>query len=142
MIREMRKPLFWETFFLLAVVSFVNYIATAYHLYWSINEFDSGVHFLGGATVSTFFAWLYFYSGYFSPARRDLWQFFLISVIGTLFISVSWEAYELVLGEARFDKAGYAFDTALDLIMDTLGSIAACFYAYMREVKISTEIQN
>ncbi len=70
-----------------------------------------------------------------------MWQFILISIIGTLFVSVLWEAYELVLGEAQFDKTGYAFDTGMDLIMDTLGSVAACLYGYVRELNFSSEFR-
>ena len=128
-----KQPLFWETFVLLTTVGVLNYIANIYHLYWSVNEFDSLVHFLGGATLSAFFLWLYFYSGLFNPTNRKLKDFLLVSVLGAMFVAVSWEIYELFLGEAVMNKAEYPFDTMLDIIMDLLGILAICFYGYLKE---------
>ena len=128
-----KQPLFWETFVLLTTVGVLNYIANIYHLYWSVNEFDSLVHFLGGATLSAFFLWLYFYSGFFNPTNRKLKDFLLVSVLGAMFVAVSWEIYVLFLGEAVMNKAEYPFDTMLDIIMDLLGILAICFYGYLKE---------
>lgn len=128
-----KQLLFKETFILLALVGVLNYIANLYHLYWSTYEFDSLVHFLGGATLSAFFLWLYFYSGLFNPTERKLKNFLLVSILGSMFIAVSWEIYELFLGEAVMNKAEYPFDTMLDIIMDMLGILAICFYGYLKE---------
>lgn len=133
------KPLFWETFFLLALVGFLNFVAGKYHLYWSITEFDSLMHFLGGAFVSIFFLWLYFFSGFFSSAKRSITQFLLVSFFGVLFIATIWEIYELILGEAKFARTSYAFDTTLDFIMDFLGALAACMYGYLKKIKYESE---
>jgi len=129
----LKKPLFIETFILLVIVGVLDRIANIYHLYWSVNEFDSVVHFLGGATLSAFFLWLYFFSGYFNPAKRDLKTFLLVSIFGAMFVAVSWEIYEIFLGEAVMNKAEYPFDTMLDIIMDLLGILAVCFYGYLKE---------
>jgi len=128
-----KQLLFKETFILLALVGVLNYIANLYHLYWSVGEFDSLVHFLGGATLSAFFLWLYFYSGLFNPTERKLKNFLLVSILGGMFVAVSWEIYELFLGEAVMNKAEYPFDTMLDIIMDMLGILAICFYGYLKE---------
>lgn len=131
----LKKPLFLETFLLLAIVGILNYVATRYDLYWSINEFDSLMHFLGGATVSIFFLWGYFYSGAFNSTNTSLTRFLSVSLLGLLLVAVLWEIYELVLGEAKFAKSTYLSDTTLDFIMDFLGGIAACMYAYLRKIK-------
>lgn len=131
----MKKPLFWETVGLLAVVAILNYFATKYHLYWSVSEFDSLVHFLGGATLAMFFLWLYFFSGKFAPKRRDLNYFLLVSVAGSVFVAFCWEIYEILLGEAKFNLGEYPADTFLDIIMDILGMVAACFYGYTKELR-------
>ena len=119
-------------FVLFMIVGVLNYIATVNHLYWSIYEFDSLVHFLAGAALSMFFLWLYFFSGFFNSQNRSLAKFLLIAVLGSMFMAVSWEIYELVLGEAVFHKVEYPFDTTLDIIMGFLGAIAACFYGYLK----------
>lgn len=118
---------------MLVVVGVLNYIATIYHLYWSIYEFDGVVHFLAGAAFSLFFLWLYFFSGFFNPQKISLAKFLLISILGTMFVAVSWEIYELTLGEALIQKSEYPYDTMMDLLMGFFGAVAACFYAYLRK---------
>lgn len=131
----LKKPLFLETFLLLAIVGVLNYVATTYDLYWSVTEFDSLMHFLGGATVAIFFLWSYFYSGAFNSTNTSLTRFLSVSLLGLLLVAVLWEIYELVLGEAKFAKSTYLSDTTLDFIMDFLGGIVACMYAYLRKIK-------
>lgn len=115
------------------MVGVLNYVASIYHLYWSIYEFDSLVHFLGGAAGSVFFLWLYFFSGFFNPQQRNLTKFLIVSIIGTIFVSISWEIFELFLGEAVMNKAEYPYDTMMDLIMDFLGALSSCFYGYLKQ---------
>lgn len=131
----LKKPLFLEAFILLATVGILNHVAVTHNLYWSWAEFDSVVHFFGGAALSMFFLWLYFFSGWFNPQNRELKNFLLVSISGAIFIAVLWEIQELVLGESMVQKSEYAFDTTMDFIMDFLGILAACFYGYMKELK-------
>jgi hypothetical protein len=131
----LKKPLFLETFLLLVTVGILNYIAVIYHLYWAVGEFDSVVHFFGGASISSFFLWFYFYSGFFNPQKRDLYKFLVIAILGAMTVAVFWEIFELMLGEASIKKSEYPFDTSLDLIMDFLGALGTCFYGYLKEIK-------
>ena len=117
----LKKPLFVEIFILFMVVGVLHRVATVYHLYWSVYEFDSPVHFIAGASLSLFFIWLYFYSGFFNSQNKSLTKFFLISIFGTMFVAVSWEVFEFILGEALLQKVTYPYDTMMDLIMDFLG---------------------
>ncbi|MFA6269746.1 MAG: hypothetical protein WC657_00880 [Candidatus Paceibacterota bacterium] len=137
-----RKPLFLETFILLATVGILNYFATRYHLYWSTYEFDSLVHFLGGATLSAFFLWAYFFSGFFDPQKRKLKNFLLVAFLGAMSVAIIWEIYEIFLGEVAVSGAEYPYDTMMDLIMDFLGIMAFCFYGYMREYNQKMIIKN
>ncbi len=130
-----KKLLFWETFGLLLIVGILNELARAFNLYWRVAEYDSLLHFLGGAFAASLVLWLYFYSGIFYPPKRNFGRFLLISFLAITFIAVVWEIYELVLGEAKFNEFGYGFDTTLDFIMDFLGAFAICFYAYLRELE-------
>jgi len=134
----MKKPLFIETFALFFLVGALDRVANTFNLYWSVSEFDSIVHFLGGGAVSLFFLWFYFYSGVFSPQKRDLRYFIIVSLLGTIFVSTLWEIYELMLGEARTYRETYAFDTTLDFVMDLLGAMAVCLYGYLKELKLKT----
>jgi hypothetical protein len=131
----LKKPLLRETIILLLVVGALHLVAVIHHLYWSIYEFDSVVHFLAGAALSAFFLWLYFYSGFFNPHKRTLAKFLVVSIFGTMFLGVLWEIYELVFGQTMVSKIDYPYDTMMDLIMSFLGSVAMCFYAYIKEEK-------
>ena len=126
-------------FFLLVIVGVLNFLATIYHLFWSIYEFDSVVHFLGGAALSAFFLWFYFFSGFFSSQKRNLAKFLIVSILGTMFVAVSWEIFELLLGEAIIQKSEYPYDTMMDLIMDFLGAVVMCFYGYLKEEKLESK---
>jgi hypothetical protein len=119
------------------VVGILNWVATHFYLYWTVNEFDSLVHFMGGVLVALFFLWLYFHSGFFEPKKRNFTEYLKVSMLAILFVGVLWEAYELLIGEAKFAGEEYAYDTILDLIMDFLGAIVGCFYGYLKELKIT-----
>ena len=129
------KPLFKEFTILSVVFVALHLLAIYLDLYWVVDEFDSFMHFLGGAWVVLGVLWLYFCSGYFSPEKRQIRQYFLISGLGLIFFSVLWEMYELIAGVTFVEGKEYPSDTALDFIMDLLGGMAACFYAYMKEIK-------
>ena len=132
----LKKLFLGETFVIFMIMGVLDCIANIFHLYWSIYEFDSIVHFFGGAALSLFFSWFYFFSGFFNPPKRNLAKFLLVSIFGAMFVAVSWEVYELLLGEAVVQKSEYLYDTMMDLVMSFLGALAACLYTYLREEKL------
>jgi hypothetical protein len=134
-----KKPLLLEIIVALATVVALDYTARAYHLYWSIYEFDSLVHFIAGITLGLFFIWLYFFSGFFNPQKRSLKKFILISVLGSLVVGVSWEVFELIFKQTMVQKVDYPYDLMMDLLMDVLGAVSGCFYAFLREQKINAK---
>lgn len=146
----MRKPLFTEWFVLAVVVLLLHAIATYYHLYWSIYEFDSIVHFLAGAGLAMFFIWLYYFSGFFKPREKKLRNFFTVAFWGSVFVSVCWEIYEIIFQQTMVQKTDYPYDLFMDLLMDLLGCVVGIFYAYLSKMKLDsltgtltqTEIQN
>lgn len=131
----LKKPFFLETFVLLVIVGTLNWLASVYDLYWSVYEFDSLVHFLGGATLAAFFIWFYFYSGVFGETQVNLKRFLLVAMTGAMFLAVAWEIYEFLIGEVNIMGLEYPFDTTLDFVMDFLGALAFCFYGYLKETK-------
>ncbi len=130
------KPLFWETLSLFVIVVILHYIATTYHLYWKIYEFDSVLHFLGGMTLALFFLWFYFYSGLFKPLNRKLKNFIVISILGSISIALFWEIYELIFKRYMVQISDYPYDLTMDLIMDVLGASVGFLYGYMKELEI------
>ncbi len=134
-----RQKLFLEFFVSIVVLGVLNFLATKYNWYWTNDYFDSMMHFLGGVMVALFFMWLYFYSGWFVPPSRNLTHFFCATLLCVIFVAVSWEVYELLLGEAKFNAKNYRLDTTLDFIMDTLGALAAILYGYLSEIGLSAK---
>lgn len=59
-----------------------------------------------------------------------------------MMVGFSWESYELIFKQTVASKAGYFSDTAMDLLMDLLGAIAGCFYAYIKEHNKQIIIKN
>ena len=127
----LKKPLFKELFVVLFAVYILNVLALKYNWYWSITEFDSLVHFLGGMWAALVVLWFYFFSGFLNPQDRGFKNFFFISLLGLIFISVAWEIFELVSGATFVVEPKYRFDTALDFVMDFLGGAVALLYAYL-----------
>jgi hypothetical protein len=138
----LKKPLFKEMLALFFIVGALHLIASIYHLYWSIYEFDSVVHFFGGAALSTFFLWFYFFSDFFNPQKRSLTQFLIVSTMGAMFIGISWEIFEIIFKQTMVQKLDYSYDTTMDLMMDFLGAVVACFYAYIEEYNREMIIKN
>ena len=137
-----KKPLFVETLIFFAIVLVLHIIATIYHLYWSIYEFDSLVHFFAGIALALFFSWFYFFSGFFDTQKRNLRMFLLISILGAMLVGICWETYEIIFKQTMVQKVDYPYDLAMDLIMDFLGAIAGCFYAYIKEYNKQMIIKN
>ncbi len=117
---------------MLMITGTLHLIATIFHFYWYIYELDNVIHFLGGAAISAFFLWLYFFSDFFNPPQKSLAKFLIVSILGAMFVAVSWEIFELFLGEAMIQKTEYLYDTMMDLTMDFLGAVALCFYGYLK----------
>ena len=133
-----KKPLFWEMFVFVLCMGVLNAVALYFFLYWKINEFDSLVHFVAGMAVSTTLLWLYFYSPFFNPTKRNMKDFIFVSIFGIIVVGFIWEIFELQSGITSIMDPEYYFDTMLDIIMDTLGALAGCMYGYFREIKLKT----
>jgi hypothetical protein len=88
-------------------VSYIQHEALAHLWYWHYPWLDTFVHFLGGLAVASF--------GIAILDRRRA----LVFLGAMLSIAVGWEVFEYLIHAER--EANFAFDTALDLLMDALG---------------------
>lgn len=94
-----------------AGLAVLHYLALTQSLYWYYVWLDVPVHFLGGLAIGMLvIAVLHV----FRP-----WVF-LIAIVGVL---VGWELFELVIHTTR--EINFYFDTALDVLMGTLGALTA-----------------
>lgn len=80
-------------------------------LYWRLPWFDIPMHFLGGLALGTLAV------GFLNRHRPLAFAAALLAAF------VAWELFELFFGLPR--ESDYAADTALDLVMDTLGALLA-----------------
>jgi hypothetical protein len=135
------KNFFKEFLFSAVLVAALHFLAVQKDLYWSINEFDSLMHFLGGAMVGLFFVFFFYSSGLFQPADRTLFGFLGMALLGIAFVGVAWEIFEILTGTMFVSSQDYASDTTVDFIMDTLGSIAAALYCFARVVSSERKVE-
>jgi hypothetical protein len=103
----MRLPWLLTALFLAAILATLQHWALSEFLYWRYPWFDTLMHFLGGLTVASFAV---------GVLHRKRAQVFLVTMVG---IAIGWEVFEYVISSLR--EANFVLDTALDLLMDTLG---------------------
>lgn len=93
------------------VMALVQHYALIYYWYWTYWWLDIVMHTLGGVVVGLLVST---YVG-----RR--WG---TVVLGVLIVGLSWEVYEYVLG-LSLSEPNFLMDSALDLLMDTIGGFIA-----------------
>lgn len=105
--------------FLFAFAGAANVFGYAFNLWKTPVWFDEAVHAYTSFAVSAAIGWLMFSRTGFNASGRS--AAFSIAVAGIgLVLGVLWEVFEWAIG-----IIGPTGDTALDLVMDTLGAIAA-----------------
>lgn len=107
----MRMYWFGTALILSALLATLHLWAFEEFLYWRYVWFDILMHFLGGLALGVFLA-----------AFLNAWRPMLFLVACTAILT-GWELFEYLLGFPR--EANYVFDTALDLLMGTLGMLLA-----------------
>lgn len=104
---------------LIAMVGFVHVLALRLYLYWQFPWLDVFVHFFGALWAALAAVWI------LTVLKRPVSFLRIFTII--IFISIGWELFELWGGIPR--EANFAFDTSVDLLMDTLGGILGYLFA-------------
>ena len=113
------RRLFFIQASLIAAVGAVHILALRLYLYWQFPWLDTFVHFFGALWVALAVVWM------FSFLHRNT---SFVRVFGIIVaVSIGWELFELWGGIPR--EANFVFDTAVDLISDSLGGIVGFFAA-------------
>lgn len=94
-----------------AALAALNLYGLHHYLYWRYEWFDVFMHFLGGLAIGAFLV------GFLVRCRPLLYLVLFYALV------VGWEVFEYLFGIPR--ASNYAFDTALDLLMDTFGAAVA-----------------
>lgn len=126
----LKQKLFIEQFILIAVIAILHYSAFKFYFYWTVEWFDTFMHFLGGFWVVLFFIWFVFFSKFI---KIDIKQYqnrkiFFMSILVVLVVGLLWEVFEVFASLVSVQERGYAFDTSLDLVMDLIGGAMAFLY--------------
>lgn len=126
----LRQKLFIEQFILIAVIAILHHLAFKFYFYWTVEWFDTFMHFLGGFWVVLFFIWFVFFSKFI---KIDIKQYqnrkiFFMSILVVLVVGLLWEVFEVFASLVSVQERGYAFDTSLDLVMDLIGGAMAFLY--------------
>ncbi|HET8581434.1 MAG TPA: hypothetical protein VFL98_03125 [Candidatus Paceibacterota bacterium] len=125
----MRTRLFWAQFAALVACAGGDFYALSQDLYWRYPLVDMPVHFLGGMWAALAFA--YVLTAILKRPCPSLLPIVLASVI----IGICWELYEYAFHVAMVTSDFYVYDTAKDLLMDTLGGFAA--YGLIRWLRLA-----
>lgn len=104
---------------LVLVIGVVHFISLEYYLYWQFPLLNRVVHFAGGVWVALAGVWLLSSVGF---------RLRLHTMIGIVIaVGVAWEIFEILIGMTK--EVDYAYDTMMDLVMDTAGGICGFLYA-------------
>ena len=78
------------------------------------------MHFLGGFLVAGIALWVFvrFSHATIRDARRALW----VAIATSITIGIGWEYFEYLSGALLQEQGSIVGDTALDLVMDTIGA--------------------
>jgi uncharacterized membrane protein YjdF len=131
----------WLTHILAVSCAFADVLGTDGNLYARIDEYDKLTHFAGVAAIT---AGLYDCSA--ALARRGtidrsatdrLW----FAMAAGIAVGVGWEVYE-TLGDRLFQtvRVGGRWDTANDIVSDTLGAVAVAVLLYRMETSREEDV--
>ena|SRR3989344_5712710 len=114
------RRLFLIQALVLAVVAAVHIAALQLYLYWYFPWLDLFVHLFGGMWAALIVTWL---------MRLFKREPTLISLlVAVILIGIAWEIFEVAIGMTYYEE-NFVLDTALDLLMDTMGGIIGYFIA-------------
>ena len=82
--------------------------------YWKYPWLDLPMHFFGGVIICLLVRW-------WSERVWGIRLPFMIVILSVFFVGVGWEVFEYALGLIEVPRDVYIKDTAIDLLLDTLG---------------------
>jgi hypothetical protein len=118
-----RKRLVFVALGAMVLLAVLHFSALTFFLYWRFPWFDLITHFLGGAVIGLGALWLVQVYEIHTGLPLSNHVRLAVVVICALGIGGAWEVFELTF--KLFDPDNYAFDTSIDLVMDTLGAVMA-----------------
>jgi len=120
----LEDPLFNKALYLIIIIAILHVTAITLEFYWTIWWFDVIMHFLGGIFIGMMGILMY---RHFAEVRRLFAgrSPVFVAFAAALGVGILWEVYEYFTGQTAATFLSYPLDTAKDLVMDSLGGIAA-----------------
>jgi len=123
-----KRKIFIYSFILLIFIAIFNYIGLKFYWYWTYRWYDIPMHIAGGLWVSLFFLFLYdYFVTNFTIKNYKLKVFWVVFSV-LLFITVSWEIFEVVGGINNLGDRGYWPDSLGDILNGFIGGMAGYFF--------------
>ena len=130
------RTIFYISIALIVTIAMLNAAAMHWRLYWTYWWFDIPMHFLGGLWTGLFILWSVYLSGFPLNFVQRAMSMLTVALLGVVGVGVIWELFELISRATLVSQDAYVTDTVLDLIMDTLGGLAA--WGIVKAVKQET----
>lgn len=106
---------------LAGAIFILNEVAVERYLYWYFWWYDIMMHFLGGVVIGGIAVWMQLRLLPAASSRTTM-----ITVLASIaLVGIGWEIFEYVIDPTYAEQPGIVFDTALDLVMDTIGALIA-----------------
>lgn len=113
------------------VVAGLHNLAAHLGFYYSFIYFDDIMHFLGGLLVGLVALRLLFVSEMAGFSHFNNTVAFLVTIGAVLIVGLFWELFEVFIGATQINAIDLR-DTISDLVLDTIGAIAAFWYYYKK----------
>lgn len=113
-------------FLISVVLGILHHLAIANFWYWIYWWFDILTHFLGGFLIGLLLIWGYYRISDFYPSVCTFTRPHVFVLPMVLLVAVAWELLE-VWGGVSVHHPHFATDTAIDLVVGSVGGLAALF---------------
>lgn len=134
-----KRQIFIYSFILLILIAVFNYIGLKFSWYWTYRWYDIPMHIAGGLWVSLFFLFLYdYFVTRFTIHNYKLKVFWVVFFV-LLFITISWEIFEVVGGINNLNDVGYWPDSLGDILNGFIGGFIGYFF-FVKSKKCNTGI--
>ena len=110
---------------LILFISILNFIILKFHWYFSIWWSDMPMHFFGGFWLGLVFIW------FLKPKNINFKNVAQI-ILATLFISLGWEIFEVLVNRVTVQDPFNTLDTISDICFDLSGAFISIFYFVKR----------
>jgi hypothetical protein len=136
-----KQKIFIASFIVLILVAVLNYLGSIFNLYWVYRWYDIPMHILGGLWVALFSLSIFAYFCKNISIVNYRKKVFGIVFIILLFITISWEIFELWGGITFLGDRGYWIDSSADILNAYLGGTIACLL-FIKKRKCNNNLVN